>query len=190
MRKPIWSGFVLCALLGCAGPKSSTGGGDTPPSSSAESPAEAPAETPVQTPAETPVEAPPGEQRPPAAADATPSPLRVTASPSPKDDVAFKSVEVQGDTLVVRVMHSGGCGPHTYELLWSGSFQKSAAGESQAELVLAHDAHGDMCEALLNRTASFDLGPLKQRWREQNKSEHGTVALRFSGSQATARYTF
>ncbi|WNG34017.1 hypothetical protein F0U61_10485 [Archangium violaceum] len=144
----------------------------------------------MQTPAETPAEAPPGEQQPPAATDSTPSAVRVTASPSPKDDVAIKSVEVQGDTLVARVMHSGGCGQHTYELLWAGSFQKSAAGGAQAELVLAHDAHGDMCEALLNRTASFDLAPLKQRWREQNKSEHGTVELRFTGSQATARYTF
>jgi hypothetical protein len=114
----------------------------------------------------------------------------VTASPSPKDDIAIRSIEVQGNTLVARVMHSGGCKPHSYELLWNGSFQNSATGEAQAELVLAHDANGDACEALLNRTASFDLTPLQQRWREQNKGEHGTVELRIAGSQATARYMF
>jgi hypothetical protein len=114
----------------------------------------------------------------------------VTASPAPKDDIILKGVELQGDTLVARVMHSGGCKQHAYELLWNGGFQKSAAGEAQVELVLAHDANGDSCEALLNRTASFDLGPLKQRWREQNKSEHGAVELRFTGSQVTSRYTF
>jgi hypothetical protein len=154
MRKPVWGGLVLCALLGCSGPKSSAG-------------AEAP---------------------PPAATASTP--LQVTASPAPKDDVILKGVELQGDTLVASVMHSGGCKEHAYELLWNGSFQKSAAGEAQAELVLAHDANGDTCEALLTRTASFDLGPLKQRWREQNKGEHGAVELRFAGSQATGRYTF
>lgn len=169
MRKPVWSGLVLCALLGCAGPKSSTGAGEEPqpPPPSAESPTEAPAATP-----------------------STSKPLQVTASPAPKDDLVLKGVELQGNTLVARVMHSGGCKPHTYELLWNGTFQKSAAGEAQAELVLAHDANGDSCEALLNRTASFDLGPLAQRWREQNKGEHGAVELRFTGSQVTGRYTF
>ncbi|OJT21958.1 hypothetical protein BO221_24755 [Archangium sp. Cb G35] len=176
MRKPVWSGLVLCALLGCTGPKSSTGAEESqPPPATTESPAEAP---------------PPGEPKAPAAADSAPRALQVTASPAPKDDIILKSVELQGDTLVARVMHSGGCKPHTYELLWSGGFQKSAAGEPQAELVLAHEANGDSCEALLNRTASFDLGPLKQRWREQNKSEHGAVELRFAGSQLTGRYTF
>lgn len=169
MRKPVWSGLVLCALLGCAGSKSSTGGGEEPqpPPPSAESPTEAPTAT-----------------------ASTPKPLQVTASPAPKDDLILKGVELQGDTLVVRVMHSGGCKPHTYELLWNGTFQKSAAGDAQAELVLAHDANGDSCEALLNRTASFDLGPLKQRWREQSQGEHGAVELRFTGSQTTSRYTF
>lgn len=117
-------------------------------------------------------------------------PLRVTESPALKDDIAIKSLEVQGDTLVARVMHSGGCKEHTYDLLWSGTFQKSATGESYAELVLAHDANGDACEALLNRTASFDLTPLKRQWREHYQFDHGTVELRLAGSQVTARYAF
>jgi hypothetical protein len=137
-----------------------------------------------------PVEARPGEHQSPTASDSTPKPVRVTASPAPKDELVIRGLEVQGDTLLARVMHSGGCKEHSYELLWAGGFQKSAAGEVQAELVLAHDANGDSCEALLNRTASFDLGPLKQRWREQNQREHGTVELRFAGSQATVRYEF
>ena len=176
MRKPVWSGLVLCALLGCAGPKSSTGAGEEP--------------QPPPATTENPAEVPPPAEPAPAATASPPKPLQVTASPAPKDDLVLKGVELQGDTLVVRVMHSGGCKPHTYELLWNGGFQKSAAGEAQVELVLAHDANGDTCEALLTRTASFELGPLKQRWREQNKGEHGTVELRFAGSQVTGRYTF
>ncbi|HEX8439685.1 hypothetical protein [Archangium sp.] len=148
------------------GPSTSTGGDIPPPPPPAESPAE------------------------PAAAAPAPTPLRVTGSPALKDDIAIKSIEVQGNTLVARVMHSGGCKPHTYELLWDGTFQGSAAGGAQAELVLAHDANEDRCEALLNRTASFDLTPLQQRWREQGKGEHGTVELRFAGSQTTTRYAF
>lgn len=178
MRKPIWSGLVLCTLLGCAGASTSTSGDTSRPPPQ------------VETPADAPVQAPPGEQQSPAATASTLKALRVTASPSPKDPININSLELQGDTLVVGVMHSGGCKQHTYDLLWKGDFQKTAAGAAQAELVLAHDANGDSCEALLNRTASFDLGPLKQRWREQNKSEHGTVELRFTGSQATARYAF
>jgi hypothetical protein len=178
MRKPIWSGLVLCTLLGCAGASTSTRGDTSRPPPQ------------VETTADAPVEAPPGEQQSPAATVSTPKALRVTGSPSPKDSIIIQGLELQGDTLVVSVMHSGGCKQHTYDLLWKGDFQKTVAGAAQAELVLAHDANGDSCEALLNRTASFDLGPLKQRWREQNKSEHGTVELRFTGSQATARYAF
>ncbi len=166
MRKPVWSGLVLSALLGCAGPSTSTGGDNTRSSP----PAESPAEPSVAAPAST--------------------PLRVTESPALKDGLDIESVELQGNTLVARVTHSGGCREHSYELLWNGTFQGSATGEAQAELVLAHDAHGDMCKALLTRTASFDLTPLQQRWREQNRGEHGTVELRFAGSQATVRYAF
>jgi hypothetical protein len=161
MRKPIWSGLVLGALLGCAGSSSSTSGDASRPAPQAESPAAS-----------------------------TSKPLRVTASPAPKDDIAITSLEVQGDTLVAGVMHSGGCKQHTYDLLWNGSFQKSAAGSSHVELVLAHEANGDACEALLNRTASFDLSPLKRQWQEHYQFEHGTVELRLAGSQVTARYAF
>ena len=169
MRTSFWSGVVLSALLGCAGSSPSTTGD-----------ASRPAPQPQ-------VESPEDK---PAAASPTASPLRVTASPAPKDDIAIKSLEVQGDTLVARVMHSGGCKQHTYDLLWSGTFQKSAEGTNQVELVLAHDANGDSCEALLNRTASFDLTPLKRQWREHYQFEHGTVELRLAGSQVTARYAF
>ena len=169
MRKSFWSGVVLSALLGCAGPSASTTGDTSRPAPQPQ----------VESPADK-----------PAAAAPTSKPLRVTASPAPKDDIAIKSLEVQGDTLVARVMHSGGCKQHTYDLLWSGTFQKSAEGTNQVELVLAHDANGDACEALLNRTASFDLTPLKQQWREHYQFEHGTVELRLAGSQVTARYAF
>ncbi|PTL82203.1 hypothetical protein [Vitiosangium sp. GDMCC 1.1324] len=146
MRTPIWSGLVLCALLGCAGPMSS--------------------------------------------ASATSKVLRMTPTPAPGDELIIRSLELQGDTLVAQVRHSGGCREHVYELLWDGVFQTLAAGDTQAELVLAHDANGDSCEALLSRTATFDLGPLKRRWREQNKGEHGTIELRFAGSQSAVRYAF
>ncbi|WP_309894167.1 hypothetical protein [Archangium sp.] len=180
MRKSFWSGVVLSALLGCAGPSASTTGDTSRPAPQPQ----------AESPADQPVESPPGEQQAPAATAPTASPLRVTASPAPKDDIVIKNLEVQGDTLVARVMHSGGCKQHTYDLLWSGTFQKSAEGTNQVELVLAHDANGDACEALLNRTASFDLTPLKQQWREHYQFEHGTVELRLAGSQVTARYAF
>lgn len=123
-------------------------------------------------------------------ATSTAAPLRLTPSPAPRDELELSGVEVQGHTLLASVMHGGGCKEHTYELLWNGTFQKAADGAARAELVLAHDAHGDRCEALLKRSPSFDLTPLQQRWREQNLGEHGTVELRFAGSTATARYAF
>lgn len=166
MLKPLWSGLVLGALLGCAKPTASTGGDTSRPDAQAQSPS--------------------GTQ----ASASTATPLRITPSPAPRDELALSGVEIQGHTLVASVMHGGGCKEHTYELLWNGTFQKAADGTARAELVLAHDAHGDRCEALLNRSPSFDLTPLQQRWREQNLGEHGTVELRFAGSQATARYTF
>jgi hypothetical protein len=115
--------------------------------------------------------------------------VRVTPSPAAKDAIDIQGAEVEGDTLRVRAAHGGGCRQHTYELQWNGAFEKSEAGVAKAELVL-HDAHGDACEAFLSVQPTFDLTPLKQRWREQQRGEHGVVELRLAGSQATARYAF
>lgn len=91
----------------------------------------------------------------------------MTESAAPKDPFFITHFEVKGSTLEVEASHSDGCAEPTYSLAWNGKLQGQQAAPPVAELVLVHDAHGDQCEAMLNVTRSFDLGPLTEHLRAQ-----------------------
>jgi hypothetical protein len=68
------------------------------------------------------------------------------------------SVKVDGDTLRLKVSYSGGCREHTFKL-WK--LPPNALLPPPVELLLDHDAHGDLCEAWLTRWLSFSLKPIR-----------------------------
>ena len=89
----------------------------------------------------------------------TPAPLNVGAPTGPRDGFDIKSTSLAGDVLSVIVSFGGGCKAHDFKLFWDGTSLET--NPPQVTLVLAHDGHGDTCEAFVTRTLTFDLAPLK-----------------------------
>jgi len=76
------------------------------------------------------------------------------------DPLQINSVSVFGDNLQISVSYSGGCKEHEFGLFAGRAFMKSNPVRSQ--LILAHNANNDSCEAWITETLSFNLQPLKK----------------------------
>jgi glutaredoxin-related protein len=74
------------------------------------------------------------------------------------DRFRMDSVYVDGDTLRLKVSYSGGCREHTFKL-WK--LPPNALVPPPVELLLDHDAHGDMCEAWLTKWLAYSLKPIR-----------------------------
>lgn len=95
----------------------------------------------------------------------------------PDDPVTITAFSTDGDTLLLTVQYSGGCREHDFALIaWNGWLETVPVA---AGLLLAHDANGDACEALITETLRFDLSPLRRSHELHYRSPHGTVRLRF-----------
>lgn len=92
----------------------------------------------------------------------------------PSDPATIESVSVAGDVLVLQVTYGGGCTTHDFALFASGTFMESLPVQTSA--VLAHDAHGDRCRALVGRELRFDLTPLRRAY-EKAYGTGGTLVL-------------
>lgn len=75
------------------------------------------------------------------------------------DLLNVNSVTLISDELKFNVSYSGGCKEHNIELYAFKEIQKS--NPAQVTLMLSHNANGDMCEAYLTKTVSFNLSNLK-----------------------------
>lgn len=67
---------------------------------------------------------------------------------------------VREQTLEVVVQYGGGCRDHEWELVSRGLWKKSLP--PQLDMVLIHNANGDMCRALITDTLRFDLSPARR----------------------------
>ena len=89
---------------------------------------------------------------------------------------------MENDTLTVTVSYSGGCETHDVTLV---AFPSDILPESypvHLDVVLAHNAHGDACEAYLTEIYAFDLTPIKTRYREVYMGDAGTIILLLQGA--------
>ena len=99
----------------------------------------------------------------------------------PDDPFYADSVFIEGNCLQVKVAYSGGCQHHDYFL----SVMPTMGPVNT--LSLSHNAHGDLCEAWITRTVSFDLTPL------QSQGSHNTIfylRLNFEGSDFNREITY
>lgn len=118
---------------------------------------------------------------------ADPGPLRPGGAPGPvlvggsretvrTDPATIVSADVRGDRLRLEVTFGGGCAEHSFALYRENGFLESVP--VQLRLLLAHDANGDNCRALLHRELEFDLGSVREAYREAYGGPGGTVLLR------------
>ncbi|MBL7977127.1 MAG: hypothetical protein JNN12_02215 [Bacteroidetes Order II. Incertae sedis bacterium] len=76
----------------------------------------------------------------------------------PHDPAGIEGGSLKGHTLTLKVASSGGCRTHVWGLAGSPAIAKSLP--PQNNLFLTHNANGDLCEAMLYETLTFDLEPL------------------------------
>jgi hypothetical protein len=103
-------------------------------------------------------------------------------------DVQFVTdAVIDGDTLLVTVEHSGGCGSHEYGSCWDGSFAES--NPVQAGLQLNHLNIDDQCEAIVVQPLVIDLVPIRDAWIASYLEQHGTIILHVA-DWGSLDYTF
>ncbi|MBS3944842.1 MAG: hypothetical protein KGZ42_05045 [Melioribacter sp.] len=76
-----------------------------------------------------------------------------------RDPLNVNSVSLNKDEIKFNVSYSGGCKEHIIELYAFKEIQKT--NPAQVTLLLSHNSNGDMCEAYLTKTVSFNLSNLK-----------------------------
>jgi hypothetical protein len=70
-----------------------------------------------------------------------------------------ESVKINGNNIVFKIVHNGGCKPHTFRLICDSSIAKS--NPVQTNLYLVHDNNGDTCADEIKKELIFDITRLK-----------------------------
>src|SRR5262245_60510158 len=78
------------------------------------------------------------------------------------DPYQIEQARIEKDTLYINVVHGGGCRKHEYGFVAFSGWMESFPVQVRA--VLAHDANGDLCKALLRNQLRFDLTPLREAY--------------------------
>lgn len=98
------------------------------------------------------------------------------------DPLTVTEIRPVKDTLEVDVGYGGGCEEHVITACWDGTFMES--DPVQARIILEHDANGDMCEAYISETLTFDLTPMREAYESGYNATEGTIILGVHGSGA------
>lgn len=93
---------------------------------------------------------------------------------------------LEGDVLSLTVSYAGGCRRHDFTLVADSRFQES--DPMLLNVHLAHDAHGDPCEAYPTSRYDFDLTPLRKLYQDTYGRNEGVILLRLMGPAPTARF--
>jgi len=93
-----------------------------------------------------------------------------------RDPLTVDSAAVRDGRLHVFVSYAGGCAGHEFAALAENTWLES--NPVQLSLLLAHNAHGDTCEALLHSELRFDLTPVRQAFARAYHQAEGEVVLR------------
>lgn len=105
-----------------------------------------------------------------------------------KDPLTFGAITIEGDTLSASVTYGGGCRRHALQPLAETTWMESWPVQVGARI--AHHANEDPCRALVTRQLRIDLSPLKERYQETYRSEHGKIRLRLTGAERVPVYEF
>jgi hypothetical protein len=81
----------------------------------------------------------------------------------PSDPFTIGGAKINGHCLEILLSFSGGCQAHEFIM----TYQKLPRFDKYSgKLTLGHNSHGDMCEAYITQSISFDLAPLKEPDKE------------------------
>ncbi len=99
---------------------------------------------------------------------------------APNDPFYFESVKIVNDRLLVSINYGGGCGNIEYKLIDAGTIAESYPVQRMIRLSFKDD---DSCEALISKTCSFDLSPIKA-------NDYGKIRLNLDGWEEQLLYEY
>ena len=78
----------------------------------------------------------------------------------PSDPFTINDAKIEDNCLQISLSFAGGCEAHEFIMTYAAlpGFDKY---DYNGKLTLGHNSHGDMCEAYITQTISFDLKPLQ-----------------------------
>ena len=82
------------------------------------------------------------------------------------DPFEIRNILRDGNIIQVIVQYSGGCEPHEFEVLWNRELDELENGHygfSMTDLVITHNANGDLCEAAITDTLAIALHDLSNQ---------------------------
>jgi hypothetical protein len=91
------------------------------------------------------------------------------------DYAHIKSTVISSDVLVMVAQYGGGCALHEFKLFGSKLFLESFP--PQVDIVLSHNANGDLCKALITDSLRFSLTRLREFYQSSYGSK-GALLLR------------
>lgn len=91
------------------------------------------------------------------------------------DNAQVTNAFLSADVLTIVTHYGGGCARHEFMLFGSRLFCES--NPPQVDVFLSHQAHGDLCKALITDSLRFSLAPLREVYQTSNSSK-GTLLLR------------
>ena len=105
------------------------------------------------------------------------------------DSFDIEAAELHGDLLKLVVTYGGGCETHGFVVWTDNSFSQSQP--PVIKLFVAHDSHGDTCEALIQRVLWIDLLPIKAAFLKANPGQTtGLVSIELENNGSSVQYKF
>ena len=105
------------------------------------------------------------------------------------DSFDIETTELHGDLLKLVVNYGGGCETHGFVVWTDNAFSQSQP--PAIKLFVAHDSHGDTCEALMQRALWIDLLPIKAAFLKANPIRFmGLIAIVFDNNGSSVQYKF
>ena len=79
------------------------------------------------------------------------------------DPFEIRGISREGDLIKLTVQYGGGCEPHDFQILWNQKYdelENDEFGFNMTDLIIHHNANGDLCEAALTDTLYIYLDDL------------------------------
>jgi heat shock protein HslJ len=94
------------------------------------------------------------------------------------DEFQIQAIKKIDDThLAITVQYGGGCEEHDFNLFADEIYQ-SRGGADYVEMMITHNSHNDLCEALITKELIFDMSPLLKKW--ESTSVNNRLVLNIS----------
>jgi hypothetical protein len=99
------------------------------------------------------------------------------------DPCIIEHAVTSGHELTVRVLYVGGCATHCFDLFEDMSRREELV---VIDLLLAHDAKGDTCKAMVREELTFDLSTLEAK--HDSDLANGQLKLQLHAGRAPDVY--